>query len=57
MDAFNQGQPSYSTIKRFKVLDHDLSQEGGELTIDPLVPLEELASVDVQSLGEHASEG
>ena len=31
-DAFNAGQPQYSTIKKFTVLDHDLSQEGGELT-------------------------
>jgi len=32
VDALNAAQPSYSTIKRFTVLDHDLSQEGGELT-------------------------
>ncbi|HEY8208345.1 MAG TPA: AMP-dependent synthetase/ligase [Myxococcaceae bacterium] len=32
VDAFNAGQPQYSTIKKFTVLDHDLSQEGGELT-------------------------
>jgi long-chain acyl-CoA synthetase len=32
VDAFNANQPQYSTIKRFTVLDHDLSQEGGELT-------------------------
>ncbi|HVE82317.1 MAG TPA: long-chain fatty acid--CoA ligase [Myxococcales bacterium] len=32
VDAFNASQPSYSTIKKFSLLDHDLSQEGGELT-------------------------
>jgi len=32
VDALNAAQPSYSTIKKFTVLDHDLSQEGGELT-------------------------
>ena len=32
VDAFNANQPQYSTIKKFTVLDHDLSQEGGELT-------------------------
>ncbi|MFN7135723.1 MAG: long-chain fatty acid--CoA ligase, partial [Myxococcales bacterium] len=32
IDAVNAVQPSYATIKKFAVLDHDWSQETGELT-------------------------
>ena len=32
VDAINARQPSYATIKKFIVLDHDWSQETGELT-------------------------
>jgi long-chain acyl-CoA synthetase len=32
IDALNAVQPSYSTVKKFAVLDHDWSQETGELT-------------------------
>ena len=32
VDGINARQPSYATIKKFIVLDHDWSQESGELT-------------------------
>lgn len=32
VDAVNAVQPSYATIKRFAILDHEWSQETGELT-------------------------
>ena len=32
VDAVNDRQASYSTIKRFAILDRDFTQEGGELT-------------------------
>ncbi len=32
VDAVNASQPPYSTMKRFAVMDHDFSQESGELT-------------------------
>jgi long-chain acyl-CoA synthetase len=32
IDRLNTTLPSYETIKRFTVLDHDFSQETGELT-------------------------
>ena len=32
IDGFNKQLPSYETIKKFKVLEHDFSQESGELT-------------------------
>jgi long-chain acyl-CoA synthetase len=32
VDALNATQPAYATIKRFAVLDHEWSQETGELT-------------------------
>jgi len=32
VDAVNASQPPYGTMKRFAVLDHDFSQESGELT-------------------------
>ncbi|MDR0965250.1 MAG: long-chain fatty acid--CoA ligase [Myxococcales bacterium] len=32
VDSINARQPSYATIKKFVVLDHDWSQETGELT-------------------------
>ena len=32
IDALNAKQASYSTIKKFAILDHDFSQESGELT-------------------------
>jgi long-chain acyl-CoA synthetase len=32
VDAVNAGLPPYSTLKKFTVMDHDFSQERGELT-------------------------
>ena len=32
VDALNATQPSYATIKKFALLDHEWSQETGELT-------------------------
>jgi long-chain acyl-CoA synthetase len=32
LDQVNAAQPSYSTLKRFAIMDHDFTQESGELT-------------------------
>jgi long-chain acyl-CoA synthetase len=32
IDALNASQPSYATVKRFAILDHEWSQETGEIT-------------------------
>src|SRR6185295_3502591 len=32
LDAVNAGQPPYNTLKRFALMDHDFTQETGELT-------------------------
>src|SRR5262249_31759697 len=32
VDAFNASQPPYNTLKRFALMDHDFTQETGELT-------------------------
>jgi long-chain acyl-CoA synthetase len=32
IDAVNRDQPPYNSLKKFTLLDHDFSQEGGEMT-------------------------
>ena len=32
IDALNADQPPYSTLKKFTLMDHDFTQESGELT-------------------------
>ena len=32
LDALNADQPPYNTLKRFAMMDHDFTQETGELT-------------------------
>ncbi len=32
IDAVNKDQPPYNSLKKFTLLDHDFSQEGGEMT-------------------------